>query len=59
MEEEKLKEELFKLKEFLNTIEMVPTSFFAGKTKILLVSYQEFEEIKDRLAKFTCNKDNN
>lgn len=51
-EEEKLKEELSQLKEFLNTIEMVPTSYFAGKTKVLLVSYQEFEEIKEKLSQF-------
>jgi thymidine kinase len=51
-DKDKLRDELDQLKEFLNTIEMVPTSFFTGKTKVLLVSYQEFEEIKEKISQF-------
>jgi hypothetical protein len=47
-----LRDELSKLKEFLRTVEIVPVSYFAQNTKILMVSYQEFDKIKDLLCEF-------
>lgn len=45
-----LTDELSSLKDFLNTLEIVPVSYFQYKTKVLLVSFQEFEEIKIKIA---------
>lgn len=45
-----LTDELSLLKDFLNTLEIVPVSYFQYKTKVLLVSFQEFEEIKIKIA---------
>lgn len=49
---DELKDELSKLKDFLNTLDIVPVSYFQYKTKILLVSCQEFDEIKSKITQF-------
>lgn len=46
-------DELSKLKELLKTIDIVPTSFFNKGTKVLLISYQEYDEIKHLLAEYS------